>query len=155
MYSSSPAGNVGMDGYERLLVRLCEKYKKILSMLIERVNQSHKHVQYVSMRGSRGGWGQIFPDPTPCKITKLYESLEILVRIPWKITELPSQHSMLGHHQPTSETPLKWRFAGRPIIARLWCYLDQLFFPHQLKFFVRVGPPLTKLSGSAHGVCGI
>ena len=23
-----------------------------------------------------------------------------------------------GHYQPTSETPLKWRFAGGPILAR-------------------------------------
>ena len=29
-----------------------------------------------------------------------------------------SQHSMLGHHQPASETPFKWRFAGGPMMAR-------------------------------------
>ena len=38
-------------------------------------------------------------------------------RIPWKITKLPSQNLMLGHHRPASETPFKWRFAGVPIIA--------------------------------------
>ena len=31
-----------------------------------------------------------------------------------KITKIPSQHSMLGHHLPASETPFKWRFAGGP-----------------------------------------
>ena len=35
-----------------------------------------------------------------------------------KITNLPSQHSMLGHHRPASETPFKLRFAGRPLMAR-------------------------------------
>ena len=25
-----------------------------------------------------------------------------------------------GHHQPTSESPLKWRFAGVPIMAKHW-----------------------------------
>ena len=36
-----------------------------------------------------------------------------------KITKMPSQHSMLGHHQHASETPFKWRFAGGPMMARL------------------------------------
>ena len=27
-----------------------------------------------------------------------------------KITKLPSQHSMLGHHRHASETPFKWRW---------------------------------------------
>ena len=36
-----------------------------------------------------------------------------------KIAKLPSQHSMLGHHQQTSKTPFKWRFAGGPMMTRL------------------------------------
>ena len=36
-----------------------------------------------------------------------------------KITKLPSQRWMLGHHQHTSETPFKWRFAGGPMMACL------------------------------------
>ena len=36
---------------------------------------------------------------------------------PLKIIKLPSQHSMVGHYRHTSETPLKWRFAGRPMMA--------------------------------------
>ena len=30
----------------------------------------------------------------------------------------PSQHSMLGHHLPVSETPIKWRFAGGLMMDR-------------------------------------
>ena len=29
------------------------------------------------------------------------------------------EHSMLGHHRATSETPFKWRFAGGPMMAHL------------------------------------
>ena len=39
---------------------------------------------------------------------------------------------MSGHYQPASETPLKWRFAGGSIMARLWWYLDPSY-SHQLK----------------------
>ena len=39
---------------------------------------------------------------------------------------------MLGHHQHASETPLKWRFAGVPMTARLeWCFDPPS--PHQIK----------------------
>ena len=57
---------------------------------------------------------------------------------------------MLGHHQPASEMPSKWRFAGGPIMARFYWYwiLSPL-----IKKNIRVGPPLTKLSGSAHDAC--
>ena len=59
----------------------------------------------------------------PPKIRKLLDFLAILVRIPRIITRLPSQHSMLGHHRYDSETPFKWRFAGGPMLARLWSQL--------------------------------
>ena len=36
---------------------------------------------------------------------------------PLKITKLPIQHSMLGHHPPVSETPFKWCFAGGLLMA--------------------------------------
>ena len=36
-----------------------------------------------------------------------------------KITKLPSQHSMMRHHQHASETPFKWRLAGGPMMAQL------------------------------------
>ena len=55
---------------------------------------------------------------------------------------------MLGHNWHASERPFKWRLAGRPIIAQLYWYWDHSS-PHQQKKVVKVGPPLTKLSGSA------
>ena len=67
-----------------------------------------------------GGGGTGCPDPPPpppWKIT-FFCFVAILVRIPWKITKLPSQHLMLGHHRPASETPFKWRFADGPTMAR-------------------------------------
>ena len=59
---------------------------------------------------------------------------------PLKITKLPIQHSMLGHHRPASETPFKWHLAGGPFIARLLWYLDPSS-PQQArkKNVVRVG----------------
>ena len=59
------------------------------------------------MRGCRGGARG--PDPSPCKITEIKDFLEILVRILWKITKLPSQHSMLGHHRLNDGT-FMWYF---------------------------------------------
>ena len=64
----------------------------------------------LSMRGSRGGKGD--PDPHSEKSQK--------------ITKQQSQHSILGHQQLASETPLKWRFAGEPMMAR---DSDIWFFP--------------------------
>ena len=56
---------------------------------------------------------------------------------------------MLDHHRDASETPFKWRFPGGPMMARFKWYFDHLS-PHQLKNIVKVRPPLTKVSGSAH-----
>ena len=36
---------------------------------------------------------------------------------PWKIIKLPSKHSMLGHHWPTSETPF-CHFNGIWLVGR-------------------------------------
>ena len=68
------------------------------------------------MCGSRGGTGG--PGPS-WKITKNIGFLSKTGPDPLKIAKLPSQHSMLGHHWPASETPLKlkWRFAGGPLMA--------------------------------------
>ena len=60
------------------------------------LSQIHAQIQ----RGNRGS-------KSPWKITKLKGSFEILVR----------QHSMFGYHPPAKETPLKWRFAGGPMMA--------------------------------------
>ena len=50
---------------------------------------------------------------------------------PLKITKLLRQHSILGRHRHTSETPFK----------------------QSKKNVVKVGPPLSKISGPAHGTC--
>ena len=73
-----------------------------------------------SMSGSRGGGGGVVRGPDP--LLENYENTGFLSNTgpdPLKITKLPIQHSMLGHHRPTSKTPFKWRFAGGPLIARL------------------------------------
>ena len=57
----------------------------------------------------RGGGG---PEP-PWKITKMYGFFKTFLPCsntgsdPLKITKLPIQYSMLGHHLPASETPFK------------------------------------------------
>ena len=64
-----------------------------------------------------GGGGAGGPDPL-----ENYKNIGFLSNIgpdPLKITKLPIQHSMLGHHRPASETPFKWRFDGGPMKARL------------------------------------
>ena len=68
------------------------------------------------------GGGSGDPDPPPLKIHKNIGFLSNIGLDPLKITKLPSQHLMLGHHWHASETPLKWRFAGGSMMARLkWC----------------------------------
>ena len=70
---------------------------------------------------------------------------------PLKNHEATCQHSMLGHHQHVIKTPFKWRFAGGAMMTGLSWYLDPPT-PHQLKKAFKVGPPLTKFSGSAHDI---
>ena len=60
----------------------------------------------VVMRGTRG-WGVQGVQTPSRKITKLQGCLAILVQLPWKITKLLSQHSLLGLHRPASATPFK------------------------------------------------
>ena len=66
--------------------------------------------QDLSMLGARGGgWTGLDP------FLKNHKNIGFLSKTgldPLKLTKLPSQYSMLGHHRPASETPLKWRFAG-------------------------------------------
>ena len=96
----------------------------------------------------RGGQGS--GPPPPLKNHKNIGFLSNTGPDPLKIHKLPSQHSMLGHHQPVpvSETPFKWRFAGRPVMARFKYFLDGLT-PHKKK--KKKSQSLAKLSGSAHG----
>ena len=50
---------------------------------------------------------------------------------------------MLGHQRPGSETPFKWRFAGGPMMAHLYRYLDPLS-PHKLKKRYQIWTPSDK-----------
>ena len=61
----------------------------------------------------------------------------VLFRIPRKITKLPRQHSMLGHHRHASETPFKMRFAGGPMMARFCVVFGST---HQLKNMSKLDP---------------
>ena len=80
-------------------------------------------------------WGQRVR--TPVKNYNNIVNLAILVRIPLKITKLPSQHSILGHRQHASKMPLKWRFAGGPMKAPFQWYLGT---PSPHNKVVKVGP---------------
>ena len=58
--------------------------------------------------------------PPPLPRLENYKNIGFLSNTgldPLKITELPSQHSMLGHHRPASETPFKLRFAVGSLMA--------------------------------------
>ena len=70
--------------------------------------------------GGMGGMGGVTGGPDPP--LENYKNIGFLGNTgpdSLKITNLPCQHSMLGHHQPSSETPFKWNFAGWPLMAPL------------------------------------
>ena len=59
------------------------------------------------------------PPPTPTKIhTDIGFPSKTGPEPLNKISKLPSQPSMLGHHRHASETPYIWRIAGGPMMAR-------------------------------------
>ena len=64
---------------------------------------SHNNKACMIMLGFRGGQGV----RNPLKNHKNIGFLSNTVRISCKTAKLPSQHSMLGHHQHASETPFK------------------------------------------------
>ena len=63
--------------------------------------------------GGGGGGGR---GPNPPEKSQKYGVLSNTGPDPLKISKLPSQHSILGHHRPASKTPFKWHFAGGPPI---------------------------------------
>ena len=60
-----------------------------------------------------GVLGSVPPPPPEKTTTQEYRVSSDLLRI----TKLQSQHSMLGHHGPASDT-IQWRFAGGSLMAR-------------------------------------
>ena len=82
--------------------------------------QNKNHVRYDHVRIQRGGG----PHPPENHKNIGFPSITGLDLL--KITKLQSQHSMwaiIGH---ASKTSFQWHFAGtcRPIIARLWWFLE-------------------------------
>ena len=69
--------------------------------------------------GGGGGGGMGYRPTPPLKNHKNKGFLSDTGLDPLKSTKLPSQHSMLGHHQHARETPFKWRLAGGLMMARL------------------------------------
>ena len=67
------------------------------------------------MRRSRGGTG----GPDAPEKSQNIGFLSNIGPDPLKIIMLPSQHSLLGNHQHSSEMPFKWRFVGWPMIVCL------------------------------------
>ena len=83
---------------------------------------TQQHTLHRSMRRSRGGGtgGPPAPPPPTHTHTENNKNIGFLGNNgldPLKITKLPSQHSMLGHHPHSSKTPFKWRFAGRQMMS--------------------------------------
>ena len=70
--------------------------------MIQQTPLADKRVSCAGPEG--GGTGESRP-PLPLKNHKNLEFLSNTGPDPLKITKLPSQHSMFGHHQHTSETP--------------------------------------------------
>ena len=69
------------------------------------------------MDGSRGGGGGAEGLDPPTEKSQNIGLLSNTGPDPLKITKLPSQHSMLGHHRPSSETTFKWRADDDPFIV--------------------------------------
>ena len=67
----------------------------------------------VDPEGGGGGTG----DRTPMENYKNIGFLSNTGLGPLRITKLPIQHSVLGPHRSTSETPFEWRFAGGLLMA--------------------------------------
>ena len=59
-----------------------------------------------------GDWKSGPPEKSENKVV----FLAILVQIPWKITRLPCQPSILGHHRLASKAPFKCRL----LVGRWW-----------------------------------
>ena len=53
-------------------------------------------------------------------IMKYYDDNDKLVVVSTYLKPLSNQHTVSGHYQPTSETPLEWRFAGGSIVTHFY-----------------------------------
>ena len=102
------------------------------------------------MRVQMGGQG-VWTPPPPHERSQKKVFLALLVRIPWKIAKLLGQNSMLGHHQDASETPFLLRADDGPLLVVFWSsLLSSTKNKNKKKYVIKVGPPLTNVSESAH-----
>ena len=92
--------------------------RKTRPFITERLLMGRKESNLTNMCGSREGGGQGVRTPPPPENYKNIGFLNNTGPDPLKITKLPSQHSMLGHHRLASETPFKWRVAGGSVMTR-------------------------------------
>ena len=83
--------------------------------------QNKNHVRYMFMCGSRGG-ATGGPDPTENHKSIGFHSITGLDLLKNHKATKPAFN--VGHYRHASETPLQWRFAGRPIITRFWWFLE-------------------------------
>ena len=74
---------------------------KFITLVFE---DNYKEIIRRACADPEGGAGVRTPPPHPGKLQK-YRFPSNTGLDPLKITKLPSQHSMLGHHRPASETP--------------------------------------------------
>ena len=112
---------------------------------VKEFRSGNSKISLVFHVGIQRGGGTGGPDPPPLKNHKNIGFLG-----PWKITKLPSQHSMLGHHRPASETPMAfhWRADDGLLLV-----LFGSSFPSSKKQQQKRRiwwTPLAKLSGSVH-----
>ena len=100
------------------------------------------------MRGSRGGQGVRIP----LEKHKIYGFLAIYNTgpDPLKIHKAINPAFNVGHHWHASEMAFRWRANDGPLIVVFGSSHHQLKEKHTKKNNVKVRPPLTKLSGSAH-----
>ena len=97
--------------------------------------KNHKNIGFSSNTG-----------PDPLKNRSYQASIQC-----WAIIGTQAKRHLMAFRWRADRNAINWRFAGGPIMARLKWYLDPSS-PHPKKKVFKVGPPLTKLSWSAHEV---
>ena len=102
-----------LSDYSKAINRFCD------IEVYARNSQGINRLSCTDPEGGGGGGGGRQGVRTPLKNHKSIGFLSYSGPDHLKLTKLPSEHSMLGHHQHASETPFKWHFAGGLMMARL------------------------------------
>ena len=116
--------------------------KRIKGVIVLMVGSTFQYSACADPEGG-GGAGGLGP---PLKNHKNIGSPSNTGPDPFKITKLPSQHSMFGHHRHAEQNAIlmafRWWADDGPILV--------VFGSTHLLKKKKVAPPLKKLSGSAH-----